>query len=736
LDKDTSVPGADIQYSFIRWDNNQALDTVYSAEIHSDTSVTAFFSKVVYVAVVPSPSVLGTLSGGGWYSVDSSAVFIASHFGGYLFDRWQVGQKVIGTNDTLPWKIPGPQKLTAMYRPQYTQQDMQSLLSGFQPVVGAPGASMVDSVISHYTPDCFMPGSNGDVLTNATIIRERIEKCIRIDKSKMALSSRLQNTLNTGAYTIEVRTVEVEPSILVPVNVYLPKGVTKAPLIIIVPGNTDNMASDYLQYLAGNLATMGMACLIVEGFSNNGERAKGPDDNKNFFYAREELGLMSSSAVLMQELVSTMSWAISNYDMIDALHIGATGFSYGGCAVQLLAGIDDRINCISFPATQIGSDCNVKLPVSDIWIESTYGNDFLWTPPVEMPIMPLNSFVANLFPQPILSTAGYQDWGANIADVGKVMDYASTLYAAGGYGDRVLLYSDNLDHGYQQDRRQNTYSWMAHWLQEAPLAYISEQEVPKFTYADLEPDLSGSWAYSDKLAKFVDQQNQNRFSDNIPTSAAVAGIPDGMERLFGNHVADHLSEQLVSQATWKDLSVKGYRVDGPYYSFPVYVFKNASAVANKDSTILYLPLTGSIKEQTEILGLLNSHGTVIAVDYFGIGELKSNRIILNTFIGCFMNNDPSVPKMIINILRDYFGSIYTGGPMRVIANGWSASLFGACLQYYLPSLIASVQTSGVPDNELDFFKSGHDIPQYLLWNSLFLNVTVAELLAYNTQKKK
>jgi hypothetical protein len=726
-DINQSVPGPDVRYTFSKWDLANNVDTTIYLTSSSKPIAQFSMHQEFLVQTSTIPLNLGMILGSGWHTKDTSITLVAPNMPGYFFSYWKLGENDSVSSDTLTVAITAPMNIVAIYRAQYNSGDMRALLSSMKPILGSDGPKVLDGIVAHFTSDCTPYGSASEIQASAESIRQKMISTMEIDLNKSALSFELQQTHVHSDYSIEVIKLEVFKGLFAPVNVYLPAGKQshQSPLVIMVPGCGSDLSTEYMQDLAGNLAKMGMVVLSLDGFCDNGNRALYGDANMYIGYNRELIGLQSSVTVNLQELISAISWAIQRYSTIDPTRIGCAGYSHGGCMCLGLSEIDKRVSCTSVPATGFGNSCGNMQITSDIWIETDplYGPTTVWSAPIETPVLPINFEVSLVFPNYLQTTCGYLDPGANPAQMGPVMNYAKQIYATSGLGERVMYLTDSTIHEYGLDKRQETYGWLNYCFNGIPFQSDSEAIIEQHAYNELEPSIAGTTTLTQVLIDQINLLKAQRFSGNTPTSGVGSRTTLSMTQLFGDFTPDNLSSQSIAIQKWKGLQVNQYRVNGPFYSLPVYVFQNTEI--HDGSQALYLPLTGVADEEDSIGALLNQYNTVVAIDYFGIGELKSDRVMLMTFANYFMNNNPSLPKMIINSLRSYLKS--TNGKFDIIANGWASSMYSACLKFLEPSKTGKTRQSGVPADELGFLASGQQVPNLLLWNGLFSKITVAEI---------
>lgn len=101
--------------------------------------------------------------------------------------------------------------------------------------------------------------------------------------------------------------------------------------------------------------------------------------------------------------------------------------------------------------------------------------------------------------------------------------------------------------------------------------------------------------------------------------------------------------------------------------------------------------------------------------------------MLHTLARQFMFNSPSLPRLIIDMLRSY--ALTLPGPVVAEGNGWASSFFAATLRYLEPNRISGIQTEGLLANELNYLPSGNKTLGLFQWGGLFSKITAIEIEA-------
>ena len=606
-------------------------------------------------------------------------------------------------------------------QPSFDQKDWRTVL-------GEEGPRMASRLFSRFKQDCLTFDDDNEITIYANNLRNQIIKSLNLDLSRGVLSAQLRWTIDRGSYLIEGWRLEIFDKLYLPINVYIPKDFKeqKVPLVITPTAAGSSTFSPHVQTRAANLAMMGMVVIVTEGFARNGSR-QFLKDSPVIGYARQLIGLRGQTTVYLQELISAINWTLEHYPVIDPSEIGAAGYSYGGGMSFLLAQVDRRIRSLSIPATGIscGKCGETKIPnnmylVTELKLKE---EEILWSPPLELPMLPLNSGMVLLYPRYFHATIGLRDSGTNLEFTEDTINYAKELYGKGGYRDRILFKKDDGDHHYGRNRREDTYAWFAHTLLNQPLRTYLEKEVDPLGKSSLLVKVLGSTSPFDELKTMVQTNKMKRLravdSDRIRKSVSQLRL-------------DSPKKDLILEKSWSKessvLRIRTFRANLKLASFPVFEFTNLKKSTGR--RLIYVPRRGTRKEIDQILHLLKNSQTVISIDYLGIGELKSNETLLHDWSRYFMYNEPSLPKMNVQLLLSLLDScLMENSPSRwdVYANGWSSSLYAALLKYLRPNHMGKIYLTGVPSNELDFLTLNEKIPDLLLWPDLYGKITIEEL---------
>ena len=592
-------------------------------------------------------------------------------------------------------------------------------------VLGGRGASAAERVVESATPPC---PTFEDRAALESAVRERRSELVRrigLDLNRRVRSVKRQRTVHRTEADVDVLILEVHDGVFMPANLYVPRRRRdRVPLVVAPLGCGWGCGSPEPQALAANLADRGIAVLVAEGFCHNGARAALPDADPRAGYARELLGLPSTTAVFLQELVSALTWAIRTNPGIDPGRIGVAGHSYGGGMAQLLAQVDERVRSVSVPATSLGSPCDAPtMAISDIHLQKDGPSDVLWSPPLELPLWPRNTRLLLLYPRYLQTTAGARDVAAPPDVVGGAMRYADRMWALAGLRDRLLFRADDGDHNYGRSRREDTYQWFEQTLLGQPGVDRSERALPVQPGELLEPDLAGTKTLAGEMRTLARAERARRFQGPAPTRASRAAAATAAREVFGGR-RESLEPEIVWRGQLDGLTVRALRFHGTAVDVPVV--EVAGGGPRGSGTLFLLPERGI----ADALGILRERARqyerVVVSGYLGVGELASDRVLLHTFAWWIMHSGASLPTRNVALLRAVLLHV-DGGPVDVEGRGWAAAFYAGALRALEPGRVRRVIADGIPDDELRVLRKAGRVPDLLLHPGLFLRMTAAEL---------
>jgi dienelactone hydrolase len=592
-------------------------------------------------------------------------------------------------------------------------------------VLGGRGGSTAEAVVEGATPPCLTFDDRATLESTAQGLRSELVRRIGLDLNRRVRSVQRQRTVQRGDADISVLRFEVHDGVYMPANLYLPRRRhARVPIVVAPLGCGWGCGSPEPQALAGNLADMGMAVLVAEGFCHNGARAAIHDADPRVGYARKLLGLSSTTAVFLQELVSALSWAIETHAFIDPDRVGVAGHSYGGAIAQLLAQADERVRSLSVPATSIGSPCDAPaFAVSDIHLQKNGSNDVLWSAPLDVPLSPRNAHLVMLYPRRLHTTAGARDTAAPPAVVGGAMEYAGNLWGLAGLRERLLFRTDDGDHNYGRSRREDTYEWFARSLLGKALGRRTERSLPLLPSALLEPDITGTGTLADEMRTVAMTERARRFAGSAPSPKARTHAAAAARRLFGRRL-EHLRSETVWRGRFAGIRAQAIRLRGTTVDVPVVELQGKGPRGT--GTLLFLPEGGTVAALDLLRERAQRYETVVSADYLGIGELASDRMLLHTLAWSLMQAEDSLPTLNVALLRGVLRQIGSG-PVDVEGQGWAPSLYAGALRALEPDRVRRVIVTGVPVDELRRLRRGRRVPDLLLHPGLFLHMTAAEL---------
>jgi hypothetical protein len=296
---------------------------------------------------------------------------------------------------------------------------------------------------------------------------------------KWDLGLKSHGTLRRPGYRIEKITFESYPGMAIPAIVYVPEGITgRVPGIVSISGHTPaSKAADYVQQRNVNLALRGCVVLSYD-YHGYGERKTGSDPNhptgsnthdiRSFSFSRR-----TATAIEVLDAIRAID-ALSARPEVDPERIGFTGESGGSNSTYWIAAVDPRVK-LAVPVSSVTT--------FDYWIRTDCNWDWHQRPPGIRRIADIGTLLALHAPRPLLiisSRRGTDDQEFPLAEAEKSHQWARHVYgllgaAPGGY-PAAAHYESTTAHGYQQDKREQLYRAVEHWLR--PPFPKGEKELP------------------------------------------------------------------------------------------------------------------------------------------------------------------------------------------------------------------------------------------------------------------
>lgn len=717
--------GPDTRYVFDHWRSDGSTQNPRPLNPMGPWSRMAIFRSWYRVAFDPALPGESPDSALAWAPQDSVMAFVAHPSPAYSIAYWEVNGDRREGGDTLSLAVTRPLRVRPRYALRALGDELSGLFAAWRPALGAAGGEQAARLIASRSGPCPAFASGSEIEAYGDSLRARLMELSGLRADRRVLSHNVQRRFQGPGYAIEVVRLEVYPGLYLPLNVYLPedKDPASCPLIITPPGFGEGVAEELVQRRAANLALQGMVVLVPEGMNGNGVRAAYEGGgNNNLGYGRELFGMPSPNSVFLQEMMAAITWAVGTFPQADPSRIGAAGYSYGGAMSLELGELDPRVRSLSLPATLFGGECSGTVLHSDLYVESDYGSGFVWSPPPELPMLPVDFELALVYPRALHSVAGEKDEGAPPAAMGPVLAKAREWWRLGGREDRISYATDDGDHNYGRSRREATYAWFAASLEDTA-AVLSERQVALFSESELEPNLSGSATLISELNAAVDSASAARFRGFAPTGGYLERVARGMEEVFGGYVPRPTEET----PAWSAVSPAGLRVQASRFEagkamLAVFAIENPAVDTGE---ALYLPGAGTLADSSGLIDLVARYRKVYCIDYLGIGELKSNSIMTHTLARQLMFDEANLPRFIVDGLRAWART--RPGRVDIHANGWASSFFGAALKYLEPGRCGRLQSSGVPADEVRFLASGNKLPDLLLRGGLFVRLSELEI---------
>ena len=301
-----------------------------------------------------------------------------------------------------------------------------------------------------------------DAEAHVKVTRARIAECFGPFPEKTPLKPRVTKVVEREAYKIETVIFESCPGLLVPANLYVPKG-RKFPLPGVVGScghSVNGKAAEAYQSFAQGLARQGYVVLIFDPIGQ-GERLQYPDDD----HSKSEVGagvhehlLCGNQQFLVGE--SFAAWRcwdgmraldyLLTREEVDPKHVGLTGNSGGGTMTMWLCGVEPRW-------TMAAPSCAVTT------FRRNFDNE-LPTDTEQMPPLALThgldhgDFLAAMAPKPVIIIAAEKDF-FDVRGAIETYERLRPLWRLLGAEQNLRLFIGPNEHGYTQPNREAMYGF-------------------------------------------------------------------------------------------------------------------------------------------------------------------------------------------------------------------------------------------------------------------------------------
>jgi len=264
---------------------------------------------------------------------------------------------------------------------------------------------------------------------------------------------RTVGTIERARFTVEKVIFESSHGILVPANVYVPKGIRgRVPAVLITEGHSAGGKSGYHSMCQG-FCSQGY---VVMTFDPMGQGERGVYYDRFSGNEHVAAGLqaycadMHMSKLFIGDGMYAVDYLISRAD-VDPERICVTGSSGGGAQSLYLGALDERISVV-IPSCFTTLDSMI-VAGSATHPESNYFASF------EQGIT-MESLCAMIIPRALLINASKEDYFP-IEGTRVVYETAKEVFRNAGIPDNVLLFEGEGGHAYTKQKREEAYRFIA-----------------------------------------------------------------------------------------------------------------------------------------------------------------------------------------------------------------------------------------------------------------------------------
>ncbi len=295
---------------------------------------------------------------------------------------------------------------------------------------------------------------------------------------RTALNPRTVGAFDRPRYRVEKLVYETRPGLVVPANLYLPKGGSAPyPGVLFQMGHSnDGKGYSYYQRCCQGLAQLGYIVLAFDPMGQ-GERTAYPveggwltrlpsADDEHTLPGRQML-LVGETATAMQlwDAIRSLD-VLASHPQVDARKLGATGQSGGGTLTMMLASADDRL---AAAAVCSGNTENFAAhPFLPPGSTDDAEQNFLGSGPIGFDRWDL---LWPMAPKPLLVAASARDffgtYSPSYESSGREeFRKLSRAYSILGAADRLRYIETPLPHGLSYSLRVAVYDWFERHLKQ------------------------------------------------------------------------------------------------------------------------------------------------------------------------------------------------------------------------------------------------------------------------------
>lgn len=296
-------------------------------------------------------------------------------------------------------------------------------------------------------------GSPEEITRYAADKRTILRELNAIDRTEPYVNARTIGTLERDRFTVEKIVYESLPGILVPANVYVPRGITgRVPAVLITEGHSAGGKNGYHAMCQGFCAQG----YVVMTFDPLGQGERGIYYDRSSGNEHVSAGLQAYSAdfhlgaVYIGDGISAIDYLLSRND-VDPARICVTGNSGGGAQSLVLGAIDKRI-AVTIPSCYTTLDSMV-VAITATHPETNYFGAFKRGVTME-------SLCAMIAPRPLLLNASKEDFFP-IEGTRAVYETARKVYEAAGVPEKAVLFEGEGGHAYTAQKREIAYRFLA-----------------------------------------------------------------------------------------------------------------------------------------------------------------------------------------------------------------------------------------------------------------------------------